>query len=196
MSQEKWELVQAVALSAYLDAIDAMACIEILERGNHLAITASLNEAGAGRAAAVIRHALFDRILFISMRAFDPTRRGDKHLGVAFRLLSEPSVAAMARPADQGKFARAKELWAEALADPRLAKLRHYRNKHAAHLSEPNPDIAAPLVTELFGFARAAAGIADTLADATRVSRIALQTQVDAFEASADAFWSCWGNEG
>lgn len=194
MPTEKWETVRAVASRAYSDAIDAMACIEILERGNHLAITKDLNDARAWRAAKIIKHALLDRILFISMRAIDPIRKpGDRHLRVAFELLTDPAVVAYALV--EAEIVEAQALWADALSDPRPAKLRHYRNKHAAHISTPDPSVETPIIIELFGFARRTASIAEKLAYATGAMAISLHAQLEAYEESADAFWSRWGED-
>lgn len=193
MTPEDWKLVQNVASRAYLDAIDAMACIEILERGNHLAVTKGINEAGAGRAATLIKHALFNRILFITMRAYDTVRKGDHHLKVAFNKLAGSNLIEKTGEREQRDIVSAQSLWDNALNDPKLAKLRHYRNKHAAHLSQPDPNIDTPIVIELFQFARLTASIAEKLANGAGVFTMTLQNQIDAYEDSADAFWSHWG---
>jgi hypothetical protein len=75
-------------------------------------------------------------------------------------------------------------------ADPRRDKLRHLRNKQAAHLSDPNPKQLRPLIQELEGFANEISKIAEALTHGTGIATASLTSQLVPFGQSAEAFWN------
>lgn len=84
---------------------------------------------------------------------------------------------------------RAKQLFSEAIDDPRLVTLRHYRNKFAAHLPQPDPKIPLPVIADLINFAARTAKVAEALAFAAGVNMNSIENQIDAYRDSADAYW-------
>lgn len=69
-----------------------LACIEVLEAGNEKQVLAGLKDQQALRAIGIIRTALFGHLLMLSMRPFDPVKKGDQHLAVAFELLKNEDI--------------------------------------------------------------------------------------------------------
>jgi hypothetical protein len=124
------------------------------------------------------------------MKAYSSTRRGDKHMRVAFDYLKDEAIRSQAGPFDRDDLVEACRLWENASADDRLIPLKHYRDKHAAHIGAPDPDIADARIMDLFGFARLTSTVAEKLAAGTGVAMIPIDHQIDAFRESADAFWS------
>jgi hypothetical protein len=144
------ELVIKIAKADFFNAIDTMACMKVLERGNSEEAIRELSRTGAGRAAMLIRKALFERLLLTVERAFDPVRKGDLHTAVAFKLLNDPAVFNdVAERGSRSQLELATRIWGRYLVDPRRKQLRHYRNKVVAHISERDPKIAAPLIRDL-----------------------------------------------
>ena len=192
-SKNDWEIVRKVAHRGYLDGIDTLACIEILERGNSPEVIEQIIAAGAAKAADLIRKSLLDRMHMNFMRAYDPVRKGDNHLRVAFEILRKPGGLDLAPTKRQrSDLTKALKLWNDAEADPRLKTLRHLRNKFVAHLSEPNKQIPIPKIRELFGFAKKTCEIWERLSFGTGVVMIELSHQTEAYSESADAFWAAW----
>jgi hypothetical protein len=84
------------------------------------------------------------------------------------------------------------QLFDQAEADPRLASLKHMRDKQLAHWARPTPGVPLPLYNELFGFTRLTCEISEQLSFGAGTVMITLETQVEAYRESADAFWSRW----
>jgi hypothetical protein len=71
-------------------------------------------------------------------------------------------------------------------------RLRIYRNKVAAHLSELPADTKEPIIDELFTLARMIAEVAERIAHGTGFAAVSLESQVSPFRDSARAFWEVW----
>lgn len=186
--------VREIAGRGYEDAIELLACIEILEAGNDPQVTGVFTTQPVMWAAKMVRVALFSRVLLLAMRPFDQIWKGDQHLAVAFELLEDPEVrAAVAQggssPADLEDAIR---LYDVARADPRLKTLRYTRNKELAHLSERDPNISRPLNHETFAFARDVGLISEKLASGTGVASVELRHQLKAYTEGSRAFWAPW----
>ena len=182
-----------MAHRGYLDGIDTLACIEILERGNSPKVIEQIIAAGAGEAAGLIRDSLFGRVHMNVMRAYDPVRKGDNHRRVAFEIVRKPGGLDLAPTKRQrADLTKAIKLWNGADADPRLKILRHLRNKFVAHLSEPNKQIPIPRIRELFGFAKKTCEIWERLSFGTGVVMIELSHQTEAYSESAESCWAVW----
>ena len=77
---------------AFVDGIELLHLIEVLQRQNTGGVNDKLNAAGAGGAATYVRNAIISRIVLIVAGAYAPARRGDLHLRRAFDLLVRPAV--------------------------------------------------------------------------------------------------------
>jgi hypothetical protein len=181
--------VRKISASAFTDAIEMLAIIEVLEVGNVRA-TEALNNAGAGRAAEHIKRALFTRLHFLVARAYSKSRDGDLHARRAFDLLKSHTVAKdMQNPGD---LPEASKFWVKCCGDHRLQKFLHFRDKFLAHLGEPDPKMEIPTYGEVFAIARQTATALEKLAHVTGVVGLSLDTQLPAHKESAEKFWAPW----
>jgi len=183
------ERVQKISASAFTDAIEMLAIIEVLEAGN-VKTTEKLNKAGAGRAAAHVTRALFTRLHLLVARAYSRSRDGDLHARRAFDLLKSYTVAKdMRNPQD---LPEARKVWVKCCGDHRLERFLHYRDKFLAHLGEPDPKKGIPTYGEVFAVARQTAEALEKLAHVTGVVTLSLDSQVTAHKESAKRFWEPW----
>src|SRR6266540_2141962 len=74
--------IYKVAKTAFFEATDMLACIEVLEAINQPDVLRSLESKRADLAAGLIQKALFGRLLMTTMTAFDRPQSGDFHLKV------------------------------------------------------------------------------------------------------------------
>jgi hypothetical protein len=88
------QTVREISASAFTDAIEMLAIIEVLEAGNQKPVIKGVNDAGAGRAGEHIKRALFTRLHFLVARCYGKTRRKDRHARKAFEILKDPKIAA------------------------------------------------------------------------------------------------------
>jgi hypothetical protein len=139
------ERVIKVAKHAFLSAIDYQGCIAVLEVGNNSQVWQAINDAGADKVAKLIRVTLFLRILMEVMREFDPPRPGDYHLRIGIDLLSNNNAVfqKLAAKGNAQDLTAAIQRFGILDADPRCNKLRHLRNKQAAHLPQSETIAAA-----------------------------------------------------
>jgi len=187
------ELVREISAFGFREGLDCLACIEILEKGNEPEIVAGINSSDAVDAVKLVRNSLFTRLQIMLMRAYDPVRNGDKHLGVAFKLLEDEAVFnEIANRGNWEKLEEASENWKSANSDPRLELLRHNRNKFLVHLSQPKKGIQTPIINELLGFTLATTEIWENLANGTAVMATSLALQLGTYTESAEAFWKPW----
>jgi hypothetical protein len=180
--------------TAFFEAIDIRACIEALEASNQPDVSRSLNNARAAHAAELIQKALFGRLLMEVMTAFDPVRPGDFHLKVGMDLIREeiPRMVVLQRGGKLDDIEAAERCWADCLNFEPLERLRTYRNKFTAHLSDPPDGMKNPIISELFDLARMTAEVAEHLAHGTGIAAISLESQVIPFRESSRAFWEKW----
>jgi hypothetical protein len=191
----KVERILKVAKLAFFGAIDLCSCIEILEAGNQPDVIQSIRDAKASHAADLINKALFQRLVMDVMTPLGPEREpGDVHLRVGMELIAEeaPRQTILLRGGNLDEIQAAERRWAECLEYEPLKRLKTYRNKVAAHLSELPPDIGEPIINELFTLARMIAEVGERLAHGTGVAAVSLQSQVSPFRDSARAFWGIW----
>src|SRR5262249_17976876 len=119
------QTVRKIAASAFVDAIEMLAIIEVLEAGNVKA-TEALNKSGAGRAAAHVTRALFTRLHFLVTRAYSRARDGDLHARRAFDLLKSYNIA---KDMDNvGELPAARAFWVKCCGDHRLERFLHFRD--------------------------------------------------------------------
>jgi hypothetical protein len=192
-SARKVTRIYKVAKTAFFDATDMLACIEVLEAGNQPDVLRSLESEGADRAADLIQKALLMRLLMTAMTAYDPMRPGDFHLKVGMDLIAEdiPRRFILQRDGDLSRIEAAETRWAECLQFEPLSRLRKYRNKFVAHLSDPPAGMKDPIVPELFALARMTAEVAEHLAHGTGHFP-SLRSQVTPYQNSGGVLWEKW----
>jgi hypothetical protein len=167
--------------------------MEVLGAGNKPVLIRRIDQAGGKSACELIYKSLFQRLLLNTMRAYDPVRGGDFHLAVAFEVLAEPDVMAIAKRRDSyPHISAATDLWHQTATDDRTLKLRHYRNKVVAHLSDLDPTMRLPINNDLFVIAGTTTKIAENLSIGTGACTIELRQQTGAYRQSAECFWSVW----
>lgn len=189
-ANEAWEMSD----KAYVDGIELLHLIELLQRQNTGVVNDKLNAAGAGDAANFIRNAILSRIVLFVAGAYAPARRGDLHLKRAFDLLKCPAVFHELGLRGSPKLLdEAKELWTKCSAnDARLAPIKHFRDKFTAHSSEPIKDIRLPPYIDLFGFARDTMIVMDKFARGTGARTEPLSDWQPQAAESSEQFWSIW----
>jgi hypothetical protein len=131
----KVKRIVKVATASFFDAVDFLACIEMLEAGKRHEIDRAVAAANAGRAGDLVKRALFGHCLMSVMTAFDPERdAGDFHLGVGMKLVSEPITRTHLLERNGSNLAdieSAERRWADCLNFEPLERLRTFRNKSA-----------------------------------------------------------------
>jgi hypothetical protein len=188
------QIVREIAASAFVDAIEIMAIIEVLQAGNQKpTITKALNDAGAGRATEHIKRALFTRLHFLVARGYAKSRGGDLHAGRAFDLLKHKDVRkSVVSPQTEADMADAEQRWLKNIGDHRLPSFLHFRDKYLAHLGEPEEGIPIPTYGEVLGLARDTAYTFAKLALGSGVVGLTLDSQTPAHKESAVKFWGKW----
>ena len=188
------ELFNEVAHLGFLDALEIIALIEVMERQNQGRVAGKLSDEGAAAAGIVIRNALITRIAILVARPFAPLRKGDLHLRRAFdELLKISAIRDHIRSIGaESDLLEAERLWSDAQADPEREKIKHFRDKYTAHLGEPTPGIANPEYNNFFAFARKTTRVMEKLAHASRGTKETLDEHYDDFIKSAQIFWKPW----
>jgi hypothetical protein len=185
------QIVREIAAAAFKDAIDILAIIEVLSAQNHEARWQQVNQAGAGRAADIIKRALLSRLVILVARAYAPTKLGDLHAQMAFVLLKDGSIAAQMPHATD--LAEAQRLWSRCRGDHRLNAFLHFRDKQLAHVGTARSDIGLPTMDDELGLARDTTRALEKLAHGTGVVGLSLDTQMPAYRESAERFFAHWG---
>jgi hypothetical protein len=191
----KAERIYKVARAAFFDAIDIHSCIEMLGASNQPDVLRSLKDAKADHAADLIQKALFGRLIIEVMTAFGPKRSaGDFHLKFGMDLIREPipREVILQKGGKLDDIQAAQRRWAECLKFKPYERLRTYRNKFVAHLSDPPAGMKDPIIFELFELARMTADVAEFFAHGTGIATLSLKSQVIPFRDSSRAFWGRW----
>jgi hypothetical protein len=186
-------LVEEITREGFQVALEILQIIEVMEIQNRGRTNANLSDSGAGRTGIVIRNSLISRVTLLVAGAFSPARRGDRHLRQAFDLLKDTQIrAAVEKQGSAGILHEALDVWDELNADPLLPTIKHFRDKHTAHLAEPDANIPIPNYTDVFAFARKTAALMEKLAHAAGVTDEKLDETADWRIDSAQAFWEPW----
>jgi len=193
----KVERLVKVAKASFFDAVDFLACIEVLEAGNRYEIDRAVTAANAERAADLVKRALFGHCLTSVMTAFDPERSAgdDFHLRVGMKLVADPITREhllKRNGANLADIESAERRWADCLNFKPLESLRTFRNKSVAHMSVYPADMEPPVNHQLFELARMTAEVAEHLAHGTGITAVSLESQVGPFRESGRAFWDKW----
>jgi AbiU2 len=185
--------VYEISNKAFEDAIELLHLIEVMQAQNTDAVNAKLSAASAAGAALVVRNGLLSRIVLFLAGAYALSRPGDLHLQRAFDLLEQPAVRnELGLRGSTTLLDDATRLWAQCKGDPRLPKIKHFRNKFTAHLGRPNDDIALPTYDETFSFARDTMRVIDALARGTGARREPLSEWQPEAAHTAKQFWSAF----
>jgi AbiU2 len=185
------QLVKTIAKNCFTDGVEALGIIETLEAANGNGVSKALNDAKAGRAAAHIQRALFNRMHIIICRHYLPTHKDDLTANRAFELLRDAKTRA-ASVRDGSKLAAAEAQWKACNEDPGLDAYIHLRHKFLAHLAEPKPGVPIPMYKEVFDIARNTAKCFGLLANGTGIVGSDIELQIPAHKESAIAFWKPW----
>jgi len=185
--------VREIAIENFSNALEILQLIEVMQQQNRNRINGNLSEAGAARAAMVVRNALIARITLLVAGAFSPTREGDKHLRKAFELLERPDVRAeVEKSGSKDALRDAIKLWQDINQHDQVPIVKHFRDKYTAHSAKPKQDIPIPTYNEFFELARATTAVMEKLAHATGGTSETLEELLDEMAVSAQAFWEPW----
>jgi hypothetical protein len=189
----KQQIVREIAKMAFVDAVEILSIIEVLEAANGNGVSQALNEKGAGRAASHIQRALFTRLHIIVARHYLPARKDDLHAARAFELLKNSDVrAGVTSDEREARLAQAEADWEKCCADERLDSYLHLRHKFLAHLAKPKEGVPVPMYGEVLEIARNTANCFNNLANGTGIVTLEVETQITAQKESAAAFWAPW----
>lgn len=189
----KQQTVRDIAKNCFVDAVEILSLIEVLEAANGNGTSEKLNAGGAGRAAAHIQRALFTRLHIIVSRHYLLARANDLHAKKAFELLENADVrAGVTSPEREARLAQAEASWKNCLNDSRIEAYIHLRNKFIAHLSKPTEGQPIPMYGEVLEIARNTARCFNDLANGAGIVSLEIDTQIPAQKEAAEAFWKPW----
>src|ERR1700694_558183 len=164
------ETVRKIAELALGDAVEITLLIALMQGQNTAGVNKQLNEAGAGRAAIVLRNALIARLVIVIARAYSKPKHGDLHLRVAACLLKDNATRQIFGSGNGAqKLAAFDAHWAKCRGDHRLPPIKGFRDKYTAHLGEPKA-IQEATYRDLFEFGAETAKAMELLALATGVA--------------------------
>jgi hypothetical protein len=104
--------------------------------------------------------------------------------------MASPSSKILLRNA--GAFADAERRWNALQSDPRLAAIKHFRDKQTAHLADPIPGINPPKWGELLDFSKEVAITMEQFALGVGATAELLSDTADWRLQSAEKFWGPW----
>ncbi|SFI43518.1 hypothetical protein SAMN05216304_102739 [Bosea sp. OK403] len=189
---QNWNDLREVALSCFHDAVECLAAIEIVERGNRPAVVQELARQGALEAAIHMGDAALFRLHVVVCRAFAPVNHcDDRHMRTAIDFLrsrsSEERDATL-----QAHLLNAVQLFEAIENDTRLAKLRKMRNKLLAHITRPKPTIEIATYRDLFDVTKSTVEIWVELARGAKQATLPLDFFLEDYRKSLEAFWLRW----
>lgn len=185
------ETVRKVAEHALSDAVEITLLIGLMRGQNANGVNKKLGDAGAGRAAPVVKNALMARLVLLIARAYAKQKHGDLHLRVAACLLNDNTTRQIFGSSNgYDKLAAFDKQWIKCRGDHRLPRIKESRDKFTAHLGEPK-EIPDATYTDLFAFGAETAKAMELLALATGIAVKGLDTD-PALASAPDAFWKPW----
>jgi hypothetical protein len=182
------------ATQTFFDGNEIVRLIDILRAGNQPSIFPEINRRRTAPTVITIQNALFTRLHLVVCRHYSPTRKGDFSARAAFELLKDPDVfnQILKVGANRPLLEEAQLIWEVYSKDAKLQSYIHLRNKFIAHLSDEDPTIKKPLISEVFGIAETTARLFDQLARAVHCETTSFEFERAEQRKSADAFWSIW----
>lgn len=190
MAIADWDTFGRAATTGFEDAVTCGAIIEVLERGNTDATVDAVNAAKASRAADIIRDALFYQLIGMVARSFMAVRKpDDAHLRAMIDYLRAPPDSATAPGSSLLEAAKFVGQFDALAASKNATAVLAIRNKEVAHLGETQ-DENRPLINGLFTLASDVMAIWEGLAHTAGVTTLSVESQLLAYTASADGFWT------
>jgi hypothetical protein len=117
------------------DAVEIKLLIGLMQEQNSGGVNERLNQAGAVRAAVVLRNALTARLVTLIARAYAEPLQGDLLLRLAVDLLKDKVTREVFESGDgTKKLAAFDELSGKCRGDHRLSPIKEFRDKYTAHL--------------------------------------------------------------
>jgi hypothetical protein len=176
------ETIREIINLALGDGMEIVVLMALLQTGNENGVSANLSNAGAAQAGIIVRNSLFTRLSLMVTREFaSPSREGDLHIGRAFELLKNDTLAIFQGVVSPDDISQ------------RLNSLIHFRDKKAAHLGASRPNIPAAINKDLFALSEATVDLIDCLAKGTAMANVKIRDNIDA-KPTVDAFWKPWTN--
>jgi hypothetical protein len=171
--------------------MEILQIIELMERQNTGRINGNISDSGAARAGITIRNSMITRLVILVGGAFSPTRPGDRHLRKGFEEMADMTVRGQLSM-DTQAFADAERAWQALQADPRLATIKHFRDKFTAHSADPIKGMQLPNYGETFDFAKEVAAVMEKFAIGVGVTTEKLSDTEDRRVESSQKFWEPW----
>jgi len=188
------ETVRQIVNLALGDGMEIVVLMALLHNGNEKGVSGKLSDAGAGQAGLIVRNSLFTRLILMVTREFaSPSREGDLHIGRAFELLTEDTLAIFQGVGSPDDISAAMDQWKKLRDDQRMNSLIHFRDKKTAHLGASKPNIPAAINKDLFALGEATVDLIDRLAKGTAMAEGKIRDNIDA-KPTVDAFWKPWSN--
>ena len=131
------------------------------------------------------------RLVILVAGAFAIPRPGDKHLRKGFQEMKEPRLRNQFAM-NQTAFADAEAMFQRLQNDPRMATVKHFRDKSTAHCSHSRAEIRPPQYGEMFDFAKEVAAIMEKFAMGVGVTTETLADTEDWRMDSSQKFWEPW----
>lgn len=187
---KSWTALQEVAERGYRDALECLAIMELYQLGDQPDTFAKANSTGAAWSFKRISTALISHLQLMIVRAYgNVNRQDDRHLRAAIEFLEIVQPRDHNLTLDQRRLQQAMDLFAIALKDSRLGRLKTMRDKHVAHaaLYTYGPD--SPTYTDLFEFTRVTVDIWEHLAFGAGIASVPLADNIEDALASARTYW-------
>jgi hypothetical protein len=183
--------IELIAREAFETGMEILQIIDLMERQNTGRINGNISDSGAARAGITIRNSLTTRLVILVAGAFAITRPGDKHLRKGFQEMNDPRLRSQLAM-NQIAFADAGAMFQRLQNDPRMATVKHFRYKSAAHSAIPAPGTRPPQYGEMFSFAKDVAATMEKFAIGVGVATETLVDTEDVRIESSQKFWEPW----
>jgi hypothetical protein len=162
-----------------------------MERQNTGRINGNISDSGAARAGITIRNSMTTRLVILVAGAFAKTRPGDKHLRKGLEEMKDLGLRNQLKM-NQTAFADAEAMFQRLQNDPRMATVKHFRDKSTAHSADPVPGMRPPQYAEMFDFAKEVAATMEKFAIGVGVTTETLADTEDWRIESSQRFWEPW----
>jgi hypothetical protein len=187
----KLSSIETIAKEAFETGMEILQLIELMERQNTGRINGNISDSGAARAGITVRNSMTTRLVILVAGAFANTRAGDKHLRKGFQEMKAASLRNQL-PMNQTAFADAEAMFQRLQNDPRMATIKHFRDKSTAHSANPAPGMRPPQYGEMFNFAKEVAATMGKFAIGVGVTTETLADTEDWRIESSQKFWEPW----
>ena len=187
---KSWTALQEVAQRGYDDALECLAIMELYQLGDQPDTFAKANSTEAAWSFKRISTALISRLQLLIVRAYgNVDRNDDRHLRAAVEFLEAKQPWDNNLTLDQRRLQQAMDVFAIALKDSRLERLKTMRDKHVAHAAQYTYGPHSPTYTDLFEFTRVTVEIWEHLAFGAGIASIPLADNMKDALASVRAYW-------